>query len=130
MDCPKCQSQMNEVEGFSFSATKCSGCSGIWFREANHEIAKKLVNSKDIDTSSAQHNTDYNLIRDFDCPESDCQSTMIKMVDSSQMDIELESCSSCYGVFFDAGEFSDFSELTLLERVTRAIDTFKTNLSS
>ncbi len=128
MNCPKCSNVMNELTDFSFSAAKCSGCSGIWFRDSDHEVAKKLDIAKEIDGSKLNASSNTNLVRDFDCPE--CQSVMIKMVDSSQLTIDLESCSSCYGVFFDEGEFADYSELTLLERVTSAIDTFKTNLKA
>jgi len=128
MDCPKCQNTMNEIENMSFSAAKCSSCNGIWFRDGGHEVAKKLASAKDIDQTKSNAASDYNLVRDFDCPE--CDSTMIKMVDPTQLNIELESCSSCFGVYFDAGEFSDFSEFTLIERVNRAIDAFKSNLKS
>ena len=128
MDCPKCSNTMNELEGFSYSAAKCSGCSGIWFRDSGHKIAKDLAHAKQIDESVTNASSAYNLVRDIDCPE--CESAMIKMVDPTQLNIEIESCADCYGVFFDAGEFTDFSEFTLLERVKRAIDTFKTNLTS
>lgn len=128
MDCPKCNNVMNEIEGFSFSASKCSGCSGIWFRDSGQNIAKELNVADKIDDANTNSQSVYNLVRDIDCPE--CKSPMIKMIDPTQLTIELESCADCYGVFFDAGEFSDFSEFTLMERVTRALDTFKTNISS
>ncbi|MBX2847455.1 MAG: zf-TFIIB domain-containing protein [Acidiferrobacterales bacterium] len=128
MECPKCHNRMNELQDTSFSAAKCTSCNGIWFRDGSHEVAKKLTTAKKIDETNTHSASTYNLVRDFDCPE--CDSTMIKMVDPTQMNIDLESCSSCFGVYFDAGEFKDFSEFTLLERVNRAIDTFKTNLKS
>ena len=128
MDCPKCSNEMSKLEGFSFSAFKCNSCSGIWFRDSGHKIAKEMAVADKIDEPNTNSQSVYNLVRDFDCPE--CESQMIKMVDPTQLTIEFESCADCYGVFFDAGEFSDFSEFTLMERVTRALDTFKTNLSS
>ena len=40
---------------------------------------------------------------------------MIKMVDQRQPHIWYKSCSLCYGVFFDAGEFRDYKEETVLD---------------
>lgn len=117
---------MHTIEEVNFSAQKCEGCSGIWFHDSGHEVAKKLGNAKSIDDSDSHASSAYNLIRDINCPE--CNAAMIKMVDRSQLNIEFESCPDCYGVFFDAGEFADFSELTLFERISRALDAFKTNI--
>ena len=41
------------------------------------------------------------------------------MTDHNQPHIKFESCTVCYGVFFDAGEFRDYKELTLTESVKR-----------
>jgi Zn-finger nucleic acid-binding protein len=35
------------------------------------------------------------------------------MVDKAQPSLWFESCPLCFGVFFDAGEFSDFREESL-----------------
>ena len=40
---------------------------------------------------------------------------MIRMVDAGQPHIWFESCPVCHGAFFDAGEFTDFKERTLIE---------------
>jgi Zn-finger nucleic acid-binding protein len=40
---------------------------------------------------------------------------MVKMVDARQPHIRYESCSVCYGVFFDAGEFRDYNKETVLD---------------
>ena len=42
---------------------------------------------------------------------------MIRMVDAQQSHLWFESCTSCYGVFFDAGEFRDFKNLNLVDRL-------------
>jgi len=128
MHCPKCASQMNKIDDFRFSAEKCSGCNGIWFRDSSHEIAKSLAAAKSIDESNTNAAAAYNLVRDIDCPE--CKKPMLKMVDRTQQHIELESCHYCDGVFFDAGEFADLTEFTLLERVKKAINAFKSNINA
>jgi Zn-finger nucleic acid-binding protein len=40
---------------------------------------------------------------------------MIRMVDHQQPHIHFESCTLCHGVFFDAGEFRDYKEVTVAE---------------
>lgn len=128
MDCPKCSGSMNDIDGFSFSAAKCTGCCGIWFRDSGHEIAKSLTDAKSIDESDTNAAAAYNLIRDIDCPE--CRKPMIKMVDRTQLHIELECCHYCRGVFFDSGEFADLTEFGLLERVKKAVNAFRTNINA
>jgi hypothetical protein len=41
------------------------------------------------------------------------------MTDHHQPHIHFESCTVCYGVFFDAGEFRDYKEQTLGESIGR-----------
>ena len=47
------------------------------------------------------------------CPK--CDEPMLRMVDNDQPHIWYESCPVCYGLFFDAGEFRDFKEETVLD---------------
>ena len=37
------------------------------------------------------------------------------MVDRAQPHIWYEACTRCYGVFFDAGEFRDYKETSVLD---------------
>jgi Zn-finger nucleic acid-binding protein len=38
---------------------------------------------------------------------------MIRMVDQKQPHIWYEECSSCYGSYFDAGEFTDLTTVSI-----------------
>ena len=49
----------------------------------------------------------------IECPR--CESRLIRMVDRDQSHIHFESCTVCYGVFLDAGEFRDYKERNLLD---------------
>ena len=42
--------------------------------------------------------------------------------------IKYESCPICYGTFFDAGEFRDLKENSVLERFLQMLQTLRTNL--
>ena len=52
-------------------------------------------------------------VDDIDCPH--CSTPMLKMVDVRQPHIWYEGCPSCFGVFFDAGEFRDYKERTVID---------------
>jgi Zn-finger nucleic acid-binding protein len=53
---------------------------------------------------------------------------MVKLIDKDQYHIKYESCPVCYGTFFDAGEFTDLKEKTVVERFKHFIDIVKGNL--
>lgn len=126
MNCPKCKNEMVELNQVSFSAAKCLGCSGIWFRDGGHQVAKAIEGISSIDAVETNAAKVYGQVRNASCPE--CQQPLIKMVDSEQMHIQLESCADGCGVFFDSGEFKDFTEFTFIERVKQTVETIMSNL--
>jgi Zn-finger nucleic acid-binding protein len=40
---------------------------------------------------------------------------MIRMVDVDQHHIDYEACTTCYGIFLDAGEFKDLKSFTIAD---------------
>lgn len=123
MNCPKCHAAMNTINSPDIVALQCSGCHGIWFREGTHEKARHRT---DIDIANTHAAAVYDEVRDITCPE--CHQKMIRMIDRAQHHIHYESCTYCDGVFFDAGEFSDFTAYSFVERVKEVITTLKINL--
>ena len=113
MECPKCNSDMEKVTFEEIEVDRCTNCKGLWFDMLEHEHLKSMQDSKSIDTGSAKIGKEYNKIDKINCPV--CQTQMIQMVDKDQHHIQYEACTSCYGVFFDAGEFRDFKEKTILD---------------
>ena len=51
---------------------------------------------------------------------------LLRLLD--QFHIKYESCPSCFGAFFDAGEFRDLKEHTVIERFSQMLRTLRTNL--
>jgi Zn-finger nucleic acid-binding protein len=113
MQCPKCDAPMDPVEYEGITVDRCTGCSGLWFDMLEHEQLKAIEGSESIDIGSTKVGKRYNEIDRIKCPV--CKSQMIRMVDRLQPHIWYEACSICYGVFFDAGEFRDFKERTVLD---------------
>ena len=108
MQCPECKSEMEDVEIYEVVVERCKGCKGLWFDGSKHEYLKKLKDSGDIDTGDPKigrmHNEQGNIL----CPG--CFAPMIRMVVADQPHIWYESCSKCFSVYFDAGEFKDYLE--------------------
>jgi len=126
MICPKCKGQFNVLSISGIEASKCDGCGAILFRHGTHDKARHIPEAVARD-SHVEVVRGSNEIRDIDCPE--CHSRMTKMIDKAQHHIQFEACSYCDNVLFDAGEFKDFSENTLVERIKQVMSIFKYNMS-
>ena len=113
MKCPKCGDDFEVVKYAGIKVDRCVGCRGIWFDMLEHEHLKIIKGSESIDIGDAAVGRKYNEMNRVDCPV--CHTRMIPMVDREQPHIWYEACTVCYGVFFDAGEFSDYKEKTVLD---------------
>ena len=113
MECPKCNSDMETVSYEQIEVDRCTNCKGLWFDMLEHEKLKAIENSESIDIGDEKVGKEYNKIRKCDCPV--CHNQMIGMVDHDQPHIRYEVCTVCFGVFFDAGEFKDYKEETVLD---------------
>jgi Zn-finger nucleic acid-binding protein len=113
MKCPKCNSDMEKVTFEQIEVDRCTNCKGLWFDMLEHEHLKAMQNSESIDVGKAELGKEYDKIDKIDCPV--CQTQMIRMVDKDQSHIHYEACTTCYGVFFDAGEFTDYKEETVFD---------------
>jgi Zn-finger nucleic acid-binding protein len=89
---------------------KCNDCAGMWFDLLEDQA--QLEFAKVIDTGDAERGVRFNSVDRISCPK--CANTpLLRMVDNDQPHIWFESCPSCHGRFFDAGEFRDLSEHSL-----------------
>jgi len=113
MDCPKCEAEMEIVAYKNIDVHRCTGCKGLWFGMLEAIDLKTLEGSESIDIGNAATGREYNKVGDIRCPE--CRANLIKMVDRDQPHIWYESCPNCFGVFFDAGEFRDYKEHTVMD---------------
>ncbi|MCY2931532.1 MAG: zf-TFIIB domain-containing protein [Planctomycetota bacterium] len=114
MNCPKCSHPMEAVTYKTIEVDRCTHCQGIWFDMLEAEHLKTMKGSQAIDTGKGKaHDADYNKVDRIDCPA--CHVKMLRMVDARQPHIWYENCPVCYGLFFDAGEFTDFKEESVLD---------------
>ena len=125
MKCPKCSGVLEEKTYRTITVRRCSDCGGLWCKPDVLEVMKKewmsevvldsgepKVQSSDALASllGASGHTD-----DINCPEDGM--LMDKVADEKQTHIWYESCPTCGGMFFDAGEFTDLKFDTLMDRV-------------
>ena len=113
MRCPKCAAEMSKVVYQEIEEDRCTGCHGLWFDMLEHEDLNKLAGSESIDTGSPDQGRAQDGKVRIQCPV--CRVPMIHMVVAGQPHIGYEACTVCYGVYFDAGEFTDFHTETFAE---------------
>ena len=113
MKCPKCESPMEEVAFDQVKIDRCTSCKGIWFDEFELTDLKETEGSETVDTGDSKTGSEQNKIDRINCPK--CNTQMIRMVDARQSHIWFEHCVTCSGHYFDAGEFRDLKEDSLLD---------------
>jgi Zn-finger nucleic acid-binding protein len=107
MQCPKCQAALEAVPTSAGVVDRCTHCKGLWFDSLEYEDLEP--HAAMIDTGDAALGAAHNAIDRIDCPVCP-NSRMLRMVDPGQPHIWFESCPTCHGRFYDAGEFVDFAE--------------------
>jgi Zn-finger nucleic acid-binding protein len=95
---------------------RCVNCKGMWFDMLEDQVLMPYAD--EVDIGSPEVGAHFNKIDRIKCPSCP-DSQLIRMVDSAQPHIWFESCPVCYGRFFDAGEFRDLSEITVVDFIRR-----------
>lgn len=126
MKCPKCSGKFESASFENIEFERCDNCNGLWFDLLEKEDLLKIKGSESIDIGDEQVSSEYRDMRNIDCPH--CHQTMIPMVDKDQFHIRYESCQNCFGAFFDAGEFRDLKETSVVKRFKQLLNTLKTHL--
>lgn len=126
MKCPKCSGTFKPVSFASIEFERCDNCNGLWFDLLEKEDLLKIEGSESNDIGSEKISLQYREMHNFDCPN--CYQTMIPMIDKDQFHIKFESCQNCFGTFFDAGEFRDLTEFSVVKRCKQLWQTLRTHL--
>ena len=126
MNCPKCKAEFESISLQGIQVERCTDCKGLWFDLMKREDLLGIAGSETIDIGSEQIGSKYRDMQNIDCPQ--CNLRMVPMVDKDQFHIKYESCASCYGAFFNAGEYRDLKEHTVMERFTQMLRTLRKNL--
>ncbi len=131
MRCPKCHAEMQEhkvlTQSGEVAIDKCERCAGLWFDLGEAEKLKDEWTSVALDDGDENIGKIYNEITNIDCPR--CMKPMASVNDPKQAHIQYEICEE-HGVFMDAGEFSDFREITLKEAFDHILDIYRSSNKS
>ena len=110
MLCPKCNSNMEKIDYKGVEIERCKKCKGIWFDVFEKDQLKAKDGSESVDKDIGK---EYDKKKNVNCPK--CLTPMTRKAAIEQKHIFYEYCNSCHGVFFDAGEFKDFKEETIID---------------
>ncbi len=113
MNCPKCAAEMEVVEVGSVEIDRCLQCKGIWFDLNEQEALKDAKGAHCVDIGHQAIGEYYNEVTAVTCPR--CDVLMEVETVKKGISIQYEMCPKCHGAYFDAGEFREFSEPTILE---------------
>ena len=105
MRCPKCRSDMEQIEIDGTEIDRCSSCHGLWFDAGELSKIRSKEAAAVLDIGDVSVGKTQNEIEHYRCPR--CAGPMNRLVDPDQPHIWFERCGSCRGSFFDAGELTD-----------------------
>jgi PAT family beta-lactamase induction signal transducer AmpG len=111
--CPKCRTDMEQVNHEGVEIDRCRDCKGIWFDADEIEALSNKKAAAELDIGNIETGKALDSIRDYDCPR--CGEVMEHTADARQPHIAFETCSACKGSFLDAGELRDLANLSVGE---------------
>ena len=116
IECPKCYTRMKSIAIDQITVDRCQRCGGLWLDAMGKEqllADRKAV--KAIDTDPAAMGKRQDELTSIKCPVD--HSAMIRMSAPGQAKVHFESCTVCGGMFFDAGELTELSKVSLGKRL-------------
>ena len=111
--CPKCRTDMEQVDFEGVEVDRCRSCKGLWFDAGEIEALSSKNAAAALDTGDVATGMQHNALQDYECPR--CSATMQPVVDERQPHIAFETCTACQGSFLDAGELRDLAHLKVGE---------------
>ena len=97
---------------------RCHVCRGFWVDLG--ELSEILQRSECIAKLAENHPPLEYEDETLDCPR--CSTQLVRLAHHQQRHLQLDTCSVCGGIFFDAQELTDLSAFTLLERFRAFFD--------
>lgn len=119
MNCPKCSAAMETLSYAGIDFNRCRRCLGLWFDALKADRLKDIRGSESIDRLTPIHRQPPTTNGPVLCPR--CHTQVIRMVVRGQPHIEYESCTVCFGSFFDSGEFADMKDFSIGERIASLV---------
>jgi Zn-finger nucleic acid-binding protein len=114
MQCPKCDGTLeSKTFGGRYEVQRCDTCQGLWaHQDVLPQMKAQWMSDAVFDSGDASRGRELDSVPGK-CPE--CSKDLERVADEKQKHIWLDACPSCDGVWFDAGEFTDWKHETLMD---------------
>ena len=118
LHCPKCKSHFETIEIGTLEVERRTGCEGLWFDVLEWIEARELEAAERLDKGNPKHGELHDRDTGLLCPK--CRAVPLTRLEvPHHTGLHIDKCPRCYGAFFDAGEFLEYRELTLIERLKK-----------
>jgi len=124
MECPKCDGELEaKTFGGRYEVHSCSKCQGLWaHRDVLPQMKEQWMSDAVFDSGDVRKGKEMDHLSG-ECPE--CGDPLKRISDEKQIHIHLDVCEDCSGVWFDAGEFTDWKHDTLMDMVRGMVERWK-----
>ncbi len=121
MDCPACQSDLIPLtfEGSDLELDRCTSCVGLWFdrSELRQLITDSNLHGQIFEVPPQALAESVPTLGPRSCARCDGQALNVRHLG----DVEVDECSSCRGVWLDAGELTRVLELHRARQDNQAV---------
>ncbi len=118
MDCPRCNVEMNLLEGEGISLQRCADCGGTWVDASYLNPILLRANLPVLDRIGGKAN-----LEEIGVTCSDCQVELTVIEGNDKSGLRYETCESCGGIWLEV-DGADEAE-TLEDIEVRIVDHFR-----
>lgn len=112
--CSKCESPFEaRTYGAKITVLRCTGCRGLFADAETLPRMKSEWMSEILDSGDRAVGAEHDAIVAVTCPN--CRVLMESRIDPQQTHLRYEVCPACSGIYFDAGEFTDWKQEDILD---------------
>ena len=94
---------------------RCARCGALWLDAHEMEQIFAMGVAKQVDLGPFGRDKPNGPIAPLNCPRD--QSLLVEVADKQQMHVLILLCGECGGKLLDAGELTDLSEFTMIEKL-------------
>lgn len=98
---------------------RCARCGALWLDKDELERILAIGATKQADLGPFGMDKPHGPMGEVLCPRD--QSILVEVADKQQKHVLIMICTDCGGKLLDAGELTDLSEFTMMERLRAAL---------
>lgn len=98
---------------------RCAKCGAIWLDAHEMEAIFAMGIARQVDLGPFGRDKPNGPIAPLNCPRD--HSLLVEVADKQQVHVLIMLCGECGGKLLDAGELTDLSEFTMMEKLRAAL---------